>query len=304
MVQNDAVTLSPTAAGRALRVVREHTEHARWEMVSAAPPPALAGLVDGDYCGWWETSSRPFRRLEVPSSIVPLILNLGPPLLVVAPGEHQASAPAAPLLASFTAGMSDAYALTESHGTSYGVQVNLTPLAAYRALAVPMHRLKNRVVPLESVLGAAGAALVERLGNTAGWSDRFDLLDEFLLARLVDADPPAPGVAWAWDRLQASGGRAAIRGLAEQLGWSHRRLIAGFREHIGLTPKTAARVLRFHGAVSALRANAGVDWADVAYGCGYFDQSHLIRDFAEFAGTTPTDFRRRILPAGGGVLGE
>src|SRR5262249_41720275 len=153
-------------------------------------------------------------------------------------------------------------------------------------LGVPMHALTNRVVDFDDVLGADGRALLERLGNVPTWEERFDLIDAFLLARATRGRAPAREIAWAWRELVVTHGGTGIARLAAELGWSHRRLIARFREQVGLPPKTAARVLRFHRAVGALRERATVDWADVAVACGYFDQAHLIRDFREFAGTT------------------
>lgn len=40
-------------------------------------------------------------------------------------------------------------------------------------------------------------------------------------------------------------------------------------------------------------ARKTADWARIAVDCGYFDQSHLIRDFLEFSGLTPADYLRR-----------
>src|ERR671934_2734678 len=140
---------------------------------------------------------------------------------------------------------------------------------------------------------------VARLRATPSWGERFDLVEAFLVRCLADSMPPSPGVEWSWQRLRLTGGRASIGALAAELGWSHRRLIARFREQIGLAPKTAARVLRFDRAVAALRATAEQGLAEIAFDCGYFDQAHLNRDFRELAGATPTAFLGSQLDSGG-----
>ena len=94
-------------------------------------------------------------------------------------------------------------------------------------------------------------------------------------------------------------GRRAGGALATELGWSPRRLIARFRDGIGLPPKAVARILRFENVVG--RLGSGDSLADVAYDAGYYDQAHMNRDFREFAKCTPTEYVARQLPNGGGA---
>ena len=77
------------------------------------------------------------------------------------------------------------------------------------------------------------------------------------------------------------------------------RAVAAARDHLvkALTPKIAARVLRFHRLVARLRAGGvATSWAELAAALGYFDQSHLVRDVRRFAGRTPTELLARIAP--------
>jgi methylphosphotriester-DNA--protein-cysteine methyltransferase len=83
----------------------------------------------------------------------------------------------------------------------------------------------------------------------------------------------------------ASPGRARVERLANEVGWSRKRLWSRFRSQIGLTPKRAARLVRFDHAAHCLAA--GQSAASVAADSGYADQSHLHRDVMAFAGMTP-----------------
>src|ERR671937_2383601 len=112
-------------------------------------------------------------------------------------------------------------------------------------------------------------------------------LDVILSRRFRDAPPASPAVVWAWERLRRTHGRARIGSLAEELDWSRKRLVAEFREHIGVPPKAAARLIRFERA----RALAGaMTWAELAFECGFADQPHLISEFRAFTGRTPETF--------------
>lgn len=83
----------------------------------------------------------------------------------------------------------------------------------------------------------------------------------------------------------ASQGQVRVERLAAEVGWSRKRLWSRFRSQVGLTPKHAARLIRFDHA--AHRLTAGHDPVLVAAESGYVDQSHLNRDVAAFAGLTP-----------------
>jgi AraC-like DNA-binding protein len=247
----------------------------------AALRPHLLGAVEG----WRQLYGEPAPMREVPFPGVPVIFNLGDAWHVEDPGAGPARRD------SFVAGLHTSPTIVHAAASWECIELRLTPLGARRILGLPMHELANRTIDAADVLPGSGE-LAERLHASRSWDERFDLVESFLTGRLVDAKPAVAGVEWAWQRLRTTGGRAAIRGLADELGWSHRRLIARFREQIGLTPKAAARVLRFDRAVRALVSSRTGELAAIAYDCGYFDQAHLNRDFRDLAGTTPTDFLR------------
>jgi transcriptional regulator GlxA family with amidase domain len=95
---------------------------------------------------------------------------------------------------------------------------------------------------------------------------------------------------------EATGGAVPIGRIADEVGWSHKHLIARFRQQVGLRPKTAARLVRLNRVWRRLDERRPLDWGQVAADAGYADQAHLIRDFHQFTGTTPTRFQARTLP--------
>jgi AraC-like DNA-binding protein len=280
------------------RIVRHQSERDVWEMVHGAPDPRLGGYVL-DYCAYDERTGSFTRRRELPSERVVAIVNLGAPIRVLTPTGWTDQPD------GFLAGLHDTFALTETVGAQRGVQIDLSPVGAHLLLRLPMHELAGRVVELEALFGRAGMLLHEALASARGWEARFAIVDDFFLARLDDALSPVPSVTRALGRLRASGGSVRVDALAAEVGCSRRHLVAGFREHVGVTPKLLGRILRFQRAV-ALAGNASPHppWAEIAASCGYYDQAHLIRDFNQFAGSSPNDFARRRLPDGGGVVGD
>ncbi|MQA01094.1 MAG: helix-turn-helix domain-containing protein [Dehalococcoidia bacterium] len=297
-----ASKLSSVSAGSApVEVIRERADGSRWEVASRPPAERLRDEVLR-YQGYAEQSAGVARRRHYPLAAIPLIITLGPPLAVASDGGRPETAVAHD---AFIAGIHDRFSMSEFPALQRGVQVDFTPLGAYRLLGRPMSEIAGQVVELADVFGSEAIELRERLYAAPDWGARFDVLDAAIEARLARGQSPTRGLEWAWGRLQATGGTASIAGLAGSLGWSHRRQIAGFREEVGIAPKVAARIVRFEYATRLIdAAPAEVRWVDLAVECGYYDQAHLVRDFKRFTGEPPTQYLARLLPEGGGVSGD
>jgi AraC-like DNA-binding protein len=278
------------------RVVRHASERDVWEMAHGAPDPRLDGHVL-EYCAYDERTSSFTRRRELPSDRVVAIVNLGAPIRILSPEDGWTEQPE-----GFFAGLYDTFAVSETTGAQRGVQIDFSPVGAHLLLRTPMHELSGRTVTLSELFGRRGALLREALACAGGWEAQFAILDDFFLERLDDALSPVPSVTRALGRLRASGGSVRVETLAAEIGCSRRHLGAGFREQVGVSPKLFGRILRFQRAVSMVGAGPG--WAEIAAGCGYYDQAHMVRDFHQFAGDAPGEFARRRLPDGGGVVGD
>jgi len=252
---------------------------------AGTPHPALRGVVLR-YEGYSERTAGPVTFRELPATFVPIILDLDPGWTVLHRGQVE------PLrLGSFVAGVTEGPVLVRHDGSARCLQVDLTPHGARRLLGVPMSELANRSVPIDAVLGSFGRDLVQRVGEAPTWPMRFTLVDSAFRARLGEAAPVDPEVSWSFGRLVASGGATVIGELADELGWSHRRLIARYRDTVGLPPKLVARIVRFERLTARLTADPALDWAAAATACGYFDQAHLAREVRELADITPTELR-------------
>ena len=240
--------------------------------IRRVPGPALAGLVTSSY-GFEMQTPAPVQQREGPGADIVVVLTFEQHWLI--DGERRTS---------FAAGLYEQQVTTEYPGRSLGMQVNLDPLAARALFGLPLRELAHRTVALDDVL--AEPFLVERLAETRSWDRRFELLEETLVHGLADAQPSRE-IAWAWQQLRRTHGRIAVGSLADELGWTRKRIVARFQDEVGLPPKAAARLLRFERA----RELAGtMPWAELALECGFSDQSHLINEFRRVTGRTPETF--------------
>lgn len=175
----------------------------------------------------------------------------------------------------------------EQSGPSSGVVVALTPPAAFALFGRPLRELNGSPCGLADLLGSDADLLREQIAGLSDWPARFGVLDRFLAARLARGPTMAEQVSRAWEALTVSSGRMDIATLADQVGWTRQHLSVRFREQVGLTPKTVARIARLHHATSLLSVGTPPPLADVAQRCGYADQPHLHRDFRSLTGCAP-----------------
>ena len=197
----------------------------------------------------------------------------------------------------FTRGPRGSFAVVDGACAPSYLEVWLSPLGAYALLGTPMDELGRTFVDLGDLVGRHGWRLGDTVRELRTWSERFAAFDDFLLHRIGGGPAAAPEVRWAWRQLVSSAGAVPIGSLARDTGWSHKHLIRKFRQQVGLTPKTAARLLRFEHVWRRLGDGESARWDRIAADGGYADQSHLIRDFREFTGGSPADFLARSIPA-------
>ncbi|BAW09150.1 AraC family transcriptional regulator [Nocardia seriolae] len=174
------------------------------------------------------------------------------------------------------------------------IEVRMSPLRAYSLLGIAPTDLGWSAVSLEELWGRRAQRLREQLASTTDWGERFALTESLLAQCDRSARGPDPEVTEAWHRILAARGQVRIGGLAESVGWSHKRLWGRFESQIGLTPKRVAMLVRFRSAIDGLLAGRAA--GEVAADCGYADQAHLCRDVSIFADRTPSSLTTQYLP--------
>jgi AraC-like DNA-binding protein len=138
---------------------------------------------------------------------------------------------------------------------------------------------------------------VAALGANASADDVFDELEAVLSARLRPDRRPDPVVRDVIARLEVDPSQA-IAPIAASYGIGHPAFVARFRRATGTTPKRFAELVRFHRLIDRMPVATAASWSDLAVEAGYYDQSHVIRDFKRFSGFTPADYHRRVSAAG------
>lgn len=249
-------------------------------------PPELHGMVER-LIGYQEHGRAITGNVETATLVVPLVISFGEAFeigLGRKPGADDR-------YGSFAAGLYAGPVVITSTGGAECIQIDFTPLGAWRFFGLPMSELAARMVALDDLGDGDMRRLRQRLWEERDWQRRLDLAESYVTERIRRARQADPALHWAYQRMLARRGDLRIADVARKLEWSRKHLSQRFQAQLGLPPKTIARMIRFQAALAMARREGDVDWADIAAACGYADQAHLTRDFAEFAGASPSRWR-------------
>ncbi|MET7704356.1 helix-turn-helix domain-containing protein [Streptomyces sp. NPDC005485] len=252
-----------------------HDTAAVWDIATPSRPGRVPGV---GMAGFRARTADPVDLSVVPYPAVTVALNLSDGLLAV--DDFGGRLPNGGVVVG----------LASSGVRGYGrdiecLQVRLSPVIAHAVLGASSE-LGAMVVSLEDLWGRDAARIHEQLCAAGSWEDRFAIAEAALARRHEAGRAVDPEVAFVWRQTVTNRGAVRIERLADEAGWSRKRLWSRFRSQVGINPKRAAQLVRFDHA--AHRLAAGHSPALVAAEIGYADQSHLHRDVRAFAGVTPT----------------
>ena len=141
----------------------------------------------------------------------------------------------------------------------------------------------DRSLPLADIARAAADRLTPAF-DAGDAESRIALASEALAASL---ESRRTVVTESADAIVRHWGMIPVGVLAAGAGLGTRQLERRFLDEVGMTPKRLARISRFQRVFHAMERRP-VGWTRVAVECGYYDSSHLVRDFQEFAGDAPS----------------
>lgn len=187
-------------------------------------------------------------------------------------------------------GITDSYKVFRNSSGIGTVLVYFTEVGFTHFSTTPAHELMHLSISLDLLFAASEVRAVEEQLAAAG-SDRqrIDIVERFLLSqvRALHADRL---VLQAVHLIHQSQGAIRIRELAARLAISQSPFEKRFRRVVGASPKKFASIVRFNAVLAGLQA--GESLADICFAHNFFDQAHLTKDFKQYTGDTPEQFRR------------
>lgn len=308
--------MGPAGSTR-IEVTGHRSDLGYWRAGQRAAEPRLRDYVLG-YFASEGFLPRPLHERHLPFREVAIVLNFAAPHRIIDPFDPTRTTEHGK---AWIVALQHRHQIREAFGTRDFMVIRLTPIGAQMLLGAPMDLLTDRVLALEDIDSRFSRLLTRHAEATHDWAARFDIVENIIAVRLAAAPSPPPGLVHAWRLLQECPNHVDLARLPEEFGCSRRHLIAQFHQYFGMAPKMIARISRFQLAVAATRRlgrrdespyaegkpylDAQADdrlrstkpttmrWADLALGCGYYDQSHFINEFKSFSGLTPLEFLRQ-----------
>jgi AraC-like DNA-binding protein len=257
-------------------------------MLHHRPTGPLAAWVDRI---WYRRDHvlQPKRHSAVPTGSVDLTFNLADgPLRVF---THVDDSEGQSFDGSVVHGAHTKYFVLDARADVDVIGVHFRPGGGAVLLGLPAHELTDRHVGLEDIWGSHARDVRAQLAEAATPEAKLQLLEATLLARLRRATLVHPAISFALRGIRTAPDDVRIGALQRETGYSARRFTTLFARDVGLTPKMYSRIQRLRRVVEQVAGAGDVDWAAIASDHGYYDQSHLTRDFREFTGHTPASYR-------------
>jgi AraC-like DNA-binding protein len=156
---------------------------------------------------------------------------------------------------------------------------------------VPVEEFTDKNVELSSVETLFCKSFYETLPDIQSTEEIIKHTDDYLISRLPHLYQYDRQIIRAIDLIYLAKGQLSLSETASEVCLCQRHFERKFKSAIGVSPKTFARIIRFRNTLRYLRDYPNKDLSSIAIECGYYDHTHLIKDFRILSGNTPDNIR-------------
>ena len=171
----------------------------------------------------------------------------------------------------------------------FGIRFRPAGITAFTR--VPVEELTDRDVELALVDTLFDKSFYETLPEKQSVEEMIRHTDNYLINCIPYLYHPEKQIIRAVELICFAKGQLSPAKIAYEVCLCQRHFERKFKSAIGISPKTFAKIHRFKHALRYLRDNPDQDLTSVAIECGYYDHTHLIKDFKTLSGNTPTALR-------------
>lgn len=187
-------------------------------------------------------------------------------------------------------GISDGYKIFKNSNNIGTILVFFTEIGFTQFATHPANELFNLSISLDDIFNKSSVAEVkEKLASATNDKQRIRIVEQFLLAQLKDIETDKL-IVEAVKLIYQSKGTIRVKELNEKLFISQSPFEKRFRKVVGTTAKKFSSIVRFNTVLDSLNETKSL--TEICYENNFFDQAHFIKDFKQFTGDTPENFKR------------
>lgn len=177
----------------------------------------------------------------------------------------------------------------ESHTA---VSIIFQPGGLNRFLHIPITEIFNNPSSAREIIGREIDELIDKSHDTLSVAELNRIVQAYFLGKLARIKDPLP-IDNALQYLLTHP-NASMDQIAGMACMSIRNFERKCKERLGMPAKLYGRIARFYQAYRMLESRSAISWTDLIHEVGYYDQTHFIKDFKEFAGLTPTRLQKEL----------
>ncbi len=203
--------------------------------------------------------------------------------------DNETLRPNANYTRAWICGMHRNYFSISAHENSEMFVIQFKPHGSYPFLHVAADMLNELIVPAHEVIDDSLYTLRDAMRQTDDTAEKFSAAEHWLLSRFDPEKLPPVELLDFIQHLQEEP-VDSLNALIDAYPASQKSLIDQFKKFVGLTPKYYQRILRFNDLLKRIQNKDQISWTEIANECGYFDQSHFIKEFRHFSGFNPKEY--------------
>lgn len=172
--------------------------------------------------------------------------------------------------------------------------VRFKPGGSYPFFGIPAHLFSNAHYSLDTFFGREYTLLEEQVYEAPDHTARIDLIEHFLLKKLQNTKFVKDyHFVKSFTQHLFRDTSPRISQLSRQFHTNYKTVERKFKKITGLSPSELAKIKRVNNAVQFMYSSHTVSLTETAYACGYYDQSHFIREFKQTTDLTPREFLKK-----------
>lgn len=228
-------------------------------------------------------ASIPLQTKMLPDGFSDIMINLGGPYTVSY--NHNT---AEKITGSVLFGQRTKTLRLDQPGDVSMIGIRLHPGKEFAFARKPASSFVDRTLELKELLGAVVNEFEEAAKSTTDDATKIKSTEALLLNYLTSCiDESGDTMDRFMQIIYKAKGVMTIAALLDQTGSTYKQCERLFKKHVGLTPKTYLRIVRFYHTFTQIRASEKVNWTDLLRKYNYYDQSHFIKDYHHFTGVSP-----------------